>query len=384
MELENYNDLIADMVSKSKRDMIANLPQPNMFGGRRPRQHPLPAMNFSPSTLSVGGSPYAGYYGGAMLHGPVYGAHPLHGGFGFKDILNVGKSAASAIAPVVAEVARDVGKDALKSYLTGKGMPRPRGRPRKHAQGGFGFKDILNVGKSAASALAPIAGEIARDVGKDALKSYLTGKGMPRPRGRPRKHHTPIHPYGGMAIPEMYGAHLAGGAMMMPIEHYAHLTGNNGIVSDPLRDIRLRKGGKVPNWLKSIGNALNPATSPIAKEVYKDVGTAAALAAMGLGHPPKRGRKARALAQHYAAAHGGKVPNWLKSIGNTLAPVGNFVAKEIVAPIAKDVGKDLLKSALTGKGGARAARGAIVKQVMKQHGLSLPAASKFVKEHGLY
>jgi hypothetical protein len=30
------------------------------------------------------------------------------------------------------------------------------------------------------------------------------------------------------------------------------------------------------------------------------------------------------------------------------------------------------------------ARGAIVKQVMQQHGLSLPQASKYVKEHGLY
>ena len=30
------------------------------------------------------------------------------------------------------------------------------------------------------------------------------------------------------------------------------------------------------------------------------------------------------------------------------------------------------------------ARAAIVKKVMKQHGLSLPQASSFVKAHGLY
>jgi hypothetical protein len=37
-------------------------------------------------------------------------------------------------------------------------------------------------------------------------------------------------------------------------------------------------------------------------------------------------------------------------------------------------------------GGKRApsARGAIVKKVMAEHGLSLPQASKYVKEHGLY
>ena len=35
-------------------------------------------------------------------------------------------------------------------------------------------------------------------------------------------------------------------------------------------------------------------------------------------------------------------------------------------------------------GRAPSARGAIVKEVMAKHGLSLPQASKYVKEHGLY
>jgi hypothetical protein len=384
MELENYNSQIADMVSNSKRQMIANLPQPNMFGGRRPRAHPLPAMNFSPSSLSVGGSPYSGYYGGAMLHGPIYGAHPLrHGGFGWKDVGNAFQSVAKVAAPIVGDVAKDVGKDMLKSYLTGKGR---RGRPRKHhPQGGFGWSDIANVGKSVVNVAAPIVTDVAKDVGKDMLKSYLTGKG--KPRGRPRKHHTPIHPYGGamMSTAPMSFAHLDKSPSPMSsaqkqsmMQSFLQGMGNNGIVSEPLRDIRLRRGGKVPKWLQSVGNAF---TSPTAKEIYKDVGTAAAIAAMGLGHPPKRGRKARALAQHYAAAHGGF--GW-KDIGNAFKDAGKFVGNEILVPVAKEVGKDVLKSAITGKGGARAARGAIVKQVMAKHGLSLPAASKFVKEHGLY
>ena len=37
-----------------------------------------------------------------------------------------------------------------------------------------------------------------------------------------------------------------------------------------------------------------------------------------------------------------------------------------------------------GASGARSHRGAIVKKVMMEHGLSLPQASKYVKEHGLY
>jgi hypothetical protein len=35
-------------------------------------------------------------------------------------------------------------------------------------------------------------------------------------------------------------------------------------------------------------------------------------------------------------------------------------------------------------GGGRGKRNEIVRDVMKKHGLSLPAASKYVKEHGLY
>lgn len=37
-----------------------------------------------------------------------------------------------------------------------------------------------------------------------------------------------------------------------------------------------------------------------------------------------------------------------------------------------------------GEGGLRGRRNALVKEVMKEHGLSLPAASKYVKEHKLY
>jgi len=36
------------------------------------------------------------------------------------------------------------------------------------------------------------------------------------------------------------------------------------------------------------------------------------------------------------------------------------------------------------RGGKKSARGEIVKRVMREQGLSLPQASKYVKEHGLY
>jgi hypothetical protein len=47
-----------------------------------------------------------------------------------------------------------------------------------------------------------------------------------------------------------------------------------------------------------------------------------------------------------------------------------------------EVATDKMVKKLGGR--APSARGAIVKQIMKEHGLSLPKASAFVKEHGLY
>ena len=49
-------------------------------------------------------------------------------------------------------------------------------------------------------------------------------------------------------------------------------------------------------------------------------------------------------------------------------------------------GADYLANKLSGSGatGARAKRAAIVKQVMKEKGLKMIEASKYVKTHGLY
>jgi len=78
----------------------------------------------------------------------------------------------------------------------------------------------------------------------------------------------------------------------------------------------------------------------------------------------------------------------LKSIGNYIKPVAETVGKDVILPVAMDYGKDALKSYLTkGKGlsgGKVSARGLIVKKVMKEKGLSLPQASKYVKENNLY
>ena len=47
--------------------------------------------------------------------------------------------------------------------------------------------------------------------------------------------------------------------------------------------------------------------------------------------------------------------------------------------------KETLKAeGMAGAGKGRSKRNEIVREVMKKHNLSLPAASKYVKEHNLY
>jgi len=380
MELANYNDKIADMIQQSEYDMIRNLPQPTMFGGRRPMKHPLPAMNFSPSSLSVGTPPpFSQYYGGNSMLYAERKTHPF-----------------TAIKPI---------------------------------RGGFSFNDFISGAKDV---LAPVAKElapIAADVGKDLLKDYLTGKG--KPRGRPRKHHTPIVPYGGMHFSEMGNGHMT-----------TYGRGSNGMIANRIHDIRLRNQRRTGGY--SFQDFIHDA-APV-------VQTLAPIALMaGLGKPKKRGRKAKALANTLTNATGGysfndfihdagkvvspvyneiikpvatdvgkdvlksyltgkgkarkpRAPKGgfsFKDFTNSIAPVASFVGNDILAPVAKDIGKDALKSLITGKGrrrkkkntdtdsttssaSPRAKRGQIVKQVMAKHGLSLPQASKFVKEQGLY
>jgi hypothetical protein len=79
------------------------------------------------------------------------------------------------------------------------------------------------------------------------------------------------------------------------------------------------------------------------------------------------------------------------SIGSVFKGIGN-VGKSIISnPIVKEVGKDLLKegiktgiSALASGAGGRAKRAEIVKRVMREKGLKMIEASKYVKAHGLY
>ena len=79
------------------------------------------------------------------------------------------------------------------------------------------------------------------------------------------------------------------------------------------------------------------------------------------------------------------------SLGDLVKGVGKVGKSVLSNPIVKEVGKELLKegiksgvSALTSGAGGRAKRAEIVKRVMREKGLKMIEASKYVKAHGLY
>jgi hypothetical protein len=119
------------------------------------------------------------------------------------------------------------------------------------------------------------------------------------------------------------------------------------------------RGGKKSSFLGDLGRAV----APVAKDVFVPL--------------------AKEMATDYirGKARGGKKSSFLSglsSVGKALAPV----AKDVFVPLAKEVATEAIRSKM--RGGARSARNEIVKQVMQQMQMSLPMASKYVKEHGLY
>jgi len=91
-----------------------------------------------------------------------------------------------------------------------------------------------------------------------------------------------------------------------------------------------------------------------------------------LEHPQHHTLKTRRRAQF--------VENIQPKEGGFSLEEAKAIAKKY-APSAVKLAKEYAK---VGKGKGKSARGEIVKKVMREKGLSLPEASKYVKEHGLY
>ena len=372
--MEDYYRKLADDIRENQLDFIETYPQPQMFGGKRLREHPLPGLTewHYPGTLAVQGGPVSHTIGGSFWGDLGHG------------LSSVGKS----VAPIALDIGKELAVDAAKSYIKGSGRGegrmdmghsateahasypfppytyplnhlnqmspmtefqstelgsgRRRGRPRK---GGFGFKDVGKAFSSVGRVVAPVAGDIgkslipvATDIGKDmakeALKSYMT-KGSARSGGKGEMKmvmdmakrgisgaadQIMNHPEAAMQMAGLLGHSL-----------YNKLTAGKRLTKKDLAHIQMCHHYHGAGFLDSlVGVAKNLA--PLAPLL------------LAAGHP---------------SVHGGfgfkDIGNAFKSVGRVAAPIAGDIGKSLI-PVVTDIGKDMAKDALKSymtKGSAR-------------------------------
>jgi hypothetical protein len=361
--MENYNKHIAQRLLDSQMGFIHNMPQPTMFGGVRPRQYVLPITTSYdyPSSLSVGS--VSGHIP-ETLSGSFWG-EAMQGGLSQKafnrSLSKVGKKA----LPIGTRLAEKEGKKALDKYLSGSGFdydeemdadeemdedededeePDMQGGKKRYGVSRF-VKDLGKISK--AVGLKQFLKPIAQSATKKTVEK-IEGSGR---RGRPRKMKS--------AVMSMEDLGMEGGKKRYGVSRF-------------VKDL-----GKIS---KAVG----------AKQVLKPIAQASTKKAVD---------KIEGGKKRYGVSRFVKDLNKIsKAIGakQVLKPIAQALTRKAVSKIeggaivsGEDEGLDgsyppdlstVYKGGKRGKG----ARAEIVKKVMKEKGLSLPMASKYVKEHGLY
>jgi len=213
------------------------------------------------------------------------------------------------------------------------------------------LKSVGKVAKSVGKVALPIAQKVALNVAEDAI----VGAGVKK-RGRPRK------------VAGVNSTLLASGP-----------TGKGGAFN---LGKTLKSVGKVA---KSVGKVALPVATKVAGDIAEKA-VSSYLAGDGVADVGiiKRGR-----GRPRKVVEGG---NFLSSALKVAKKVGTSAGKPFeksvgINPFSAgyDLGHDVIAPALMGKGvDGRKVRAEIVKKIMKEKGLKMTDASKYVKEKGLY
>jgi hypothetical protein len=218
-------------------------------------------------------------------------------------------------------------------------------------------------------AIKPVA-EKAFETAKEQARSYLNNKlkkatGGKRPVGRPRKS-------GGFnwgALGDI-AADIA-----KPIATDLATKGINTLLAGKRGRGRPKKSGAgfVPDWGKAIGTIGEIAKQPAVKDIAKDLAKRGVDKLLGNGRKP-RGRKPKQSGAGFLDVFSDMGKPFEKMVGVNPFDAGFQLGNKVIGP------------ALMGEGRKRtpSKRNIIVKQIMKEKGLSLPQASKYVKENNLY
>jgi len=347
---------------------------------------------------------------GLAVHsgGAYSGIDGAVGGYSFNDFLGDVAGVAKEVAPVAIPLMMGLGhKKGRKGGVVM--MPRPIGlaRPPLSAVGGYSFNDFIGD-----------VAHVGKEVAPDLIRAYARGAG--RKKGGSKVGDTiagiakTLAPFAplllglGHPVPRKKDDVVAG---------LKHLGAKKSHTFKKLHELLApykMKGGaySVDQFVSDfgkIGNLIKPVAQPILSALTdKAVGKI-----KGAGRKRKGGQVSggadlesmvemvRPMDMVYSKGKGKKggfsISKALKSVGNTAKSVGKAVINN---PIVQDVAKDLLKEGLkhgkdalvdyakgamkSGAGRGKAVRAEIVKKVMREKGLSMIEASKFVKAHGLY
>ena len=261
--------------------------------------------------------------------------------------------------------------------MTGTG--RPRGRPPKHGAGVFG-----DIGRELKSGLSHGAKAVFHDVivpvgtsmAKDYVKKKMTGTG--RPRGRPPKHY--VHHDVRLVEPEEHHHRVDGAGFWKDFGH-GFVKGVKGTT-------------KVASKILPIATMLAPELAPLTGAVM----ATNQLINKGSGRKP-RGRPRGGNKVWDTIKKGAKV------VGHYGAPIAKEIFHDVIVPAGTEMAKSYVKSKMGGRrcvggaselyppavmrggaksGGARTARGELIKKVMAKYKCNLGQASKYIKENNLH
>jgi hypothetical protein len=423
--MEDYNRLISSRILDGYEGMLDTVPQPQMLGGKRMRNFVLPASTEYdyPGTLSVGtmDGKYAETLGGSFFK-------DFNQGFPMEDL------AGGAMCGGMEGGAYYIGADGKAHSTNQIGNPRRIGGKKPKINKRL-LGNVLKVATKTGTTLGKpfektiqinpftfgydighdiIGPEIVHAMGRETEEEYNARKAREAQQSKGGKIPKGLKKFGKIAAPvaKDVGMALAKEAIKEGVKSAAKSGGRRK------RSV-LKSVGKV---LKSVGKV----AAPIAEDVFKDVilpegkkalrdyirnsmkssgeydgePVYAEEVAYGKGRKPRMPKMVGTDPRTYTPAHllaeGGALirddpsqfhssvyPPALASYAHSFPrgkdAYGRGIPRYSKSPISKPF--TAVKKAT---GGARSARGAIVSEVMKKHGLSLAEASKFVKEKGLY
>ena len=397
--MNDYNRLISSRILDGYEEMLDVVPQPQMLGGKRMRNYVLPASTEYdyPASLSVGtmDGKYASTLGGSFFR-------DFNQGFPMEDL---------------AGGASHCGMEGGAYYIDADGQARSTnkiGNPRR-VGGKFNIgKAFKSVGKVAAPIAKDLAMTLAKEGIKEGVKSYAKS-------GAARGGAYYIDADGQAKSTNRRGGKFnikSIGKAVAPVAKELGMTLAKEGIKEGVKSYA--KGGRRKKGiLKSVGKVMGSVGKEIGsvgKEVFRDVIVPEGKKALkdyireslkarptssassdemivGMGRKPRasprkimKGADISAYSPEQLFAAGGALirddPSQFHS--SVYPPALASYAAQM--PRGKDAygrgrGEMKLPKSATKR---YTARGAIVAEVMKKHGLNLAQASKFVKEKGLY